>query len=292
MKPDEACRLFGSATKPFSLAARADDSWVLASDHLGMEPLFYARSTSGPWVAATTVEEVLQTMPAADVRFDEASVVGHIATPNPPRPGSTFFAGVHTVAPGTMVRLTPEGPEKTHYWDPATIRFDRAMTLADAAAELRRLLFEVVPDYVSGAHIAATLSSGMDSTSVLAALVESGADVLAVTFTSADIPEADETAWARLTASRLGVPLTEVPIAADSLLTEAAIVTRRSTPLFNVYDELWRATSQKVAEGRRGGSSDAVHRVQRRPPLRWLGIAGRRLPPRATADSHRPAPFS
>jgi asparagine synthase (glutamine-hydrolysing) len=92
----------------------------------------------------------------------------------------------------------------------------------------------------------------MDSTSVLAALVKSGADVLAVTFTSPDFPEADEAEWVRLTASKLDVPLVELPVTASSLLPEAGIVTRRSTPLFNIFDHMWNTMSHKAAEkGRR-----------------------------------------
>ncbi|MCH8993093.1 MAG: hypothetical protein IIA44_15245, partial [Acidobacteria bacterium] len=165
-----------------------------------------------------TVEEILRTLPDTDVRLDPASIVGHIAGPYAPGGGATFFAGVHTVPPGTLVRLTPEGSEETRYWEPSANGVDRSMTLAQAATELRRLLFEMVPEYLSGTTVAATLSSGMDSTSVLAALVESGADVLAVTWTSPDIPEADEAEWARLTASKLGVPLVELPIAESTLL--------------------------------------------------------------------------
>lgn len=252
MRPDEACRLFGSAAKPFSVTAQANNSWMVATDHLGMKPLFYARSDSGGWVVTATVEEVLHAQPDADVRLDEASIVGHIAMPDAPRPGSTFLARVHAVAPGTMVRLSPKGSEETRYWHPAAIGVDRRITLAEAAEEFRRLLFDVVPDYVSGAPVAATLSSGMDSTTVLAALVESGADVLAITFTSPDTPEADETAWARLTASKLDVPLVELPITASTLLPDSGIVTRRSTPFFNMYDHLWRTTSLNAAErGRR-----------------------------------------
>ncbi len=252
MKPAEACLLFGRTTKPLSLAAQVDDSWVAVTDHLGVEPLFYSRLKTETWVVAETVEEILQLLPDSDVRLDETSIVGHIAGPYAPGPGSTFFAEVHAVAPGTLVRLTPEGSEETRYWEPEVIGVERNMTPAQAAAELRRLVFEVVADHLPDAPVAATLSSGMDSTTVLAALVESGADVLAVTWTSPDIPQADEAAWARLTASKLGVPLVELPISAGSLLPDAGIVTRRSTPLFNMYDHLWRVTSEKITEeGRR-----------------------------------------
>ena len=248
MKPDEARLLFGKATKPFSVVAQVDDSWVVATDHLGMEPLFYARSGSNKWVVAETVEEILRAPPHSETPLDEASIVGHIAGPYAPRPGSTFFAGVHAVIPGTLVRLTPEGSEETSYWEPLANGVDRSMTLAQAATKLRRLLFEVVPEYLSGTPVAVTLSSGMDSTTVLAALVESKADVLAVAWTSPDIPEADEAAWARLTAAKLGVPLVELAVTTGSLLPEAGIVTHRSTPLFNVFDHMWSAMSQKAAE--------------------------------------------
>ena len=252
MKPAEARLLFGRATKPFSVATQVDNSWVVATDHLGMEPLFYARSDPGRWVVAETVEEILQARPDTDVRLDEASIVRHIAGPYAPGGDATFFAGVSAVAPGTMVRLTPKGSEKIRLWDPAAIPLDQTMTLAEAAAELRRLVFEVGSDYLPDAPVAATLSSGMDSTTVLAALVESGADVLAITWTSPDIPEADEAEWARLTASKLDVPLVELPISASTLLPDAGILTRLSTPLFNMYDQPWRVTSEKIAEdGRR-----------------------------------------
>lgn len=224
---------------------------VAARDHLGIEPLFYARSGT-QWVFAETVEEILDVLPDSGARLNEATVVGHIAGPYAARPDATFFAGVDAVSPGTILRFSRVGtPDPTLWWDPAELSIDRTLTLPKAASRLEALLFEVVADYIPDAPVAVTLSSGMDSTTVLAALVRNAADVTAVVWTSPDSPLVDEAYWARLTAAHFGVPLSEVELDASSLLPEEGIVTRRSTPLVNMFDSVWIETAARVAaEGR------------------------------------------
>ncbi len=246
---EEIRRVFYGLSAPFAFAEEAGGRWVALTDHLGLKPLFFAR-VNGAWVVAEKTEEISRLLPGSHRQLNESSVIGHISGPYSPRREDTFFSGISSVPPGSMVQLGPDGVTTTRLWDPSTIPVDRTLTLAGAVSKLRHLLREVASDFRADGPGAVTLSSGMDSTSVLAALVEAGTDVSAVTWASAEIPESDETHWARLTCAKLGVPLVELQIDASTLLPEEGIVTRRSSPLFNMFDQLWDTAATETA--RRG----------------------------------------
>ncbi|MEX1133346.1 MAG: asparagine synthetase B family protein [Acidimicrobiia bacterium] len=244
---EEIHGIFPRLKAPFALAEEAGGRWVALTDPFGLKPLFFARA-NGAWAVAETTDDISQLLPGSDLQLNESSVVGHISGPYSPRREDTFFSDISAVPPGSMVQLGPNGVTTTRLWDPSAIPIDRTLTLAEAASELRRLIQEVASDYVAEGPGAVTVSSGMDSTSVIAGLVEAGADVSGITWASAEIPEADESHWARLTCEKLGVPLLELQIDASTLLPDEGIVTRPSSPFINMFDQVWRATSAEMAK--------------------------------------------
>lgn len=121
-------------------------------------------------------------------------------------------------------------------------------TLQRAALELRERLADAIGDTVGSHRVAATLSSGMDSSAVVAACVQRGIDITAITWYMPDAPTADESKLAQRTAHELGIELVDVEIAADDLLPDEGIVTRAESPLLNMFDGAWMATGRAIQE--------------------------------------------
>jgi asparagine synthase (glutamine-hydrolysing) len=144
---------------------------------------------------------------------------------------------------------------------------------------LSLLLTDVVREHVNDTPIAVTLSGGMDSSSVLASAVQSGADVMAVSWDAPDVPSASELYWARQTAARLGVQHEIVTVDPASLLPEAGIETPRWMPFYNMFNPIWESVGRAVAShGRRtlltGFPGDIVFSSQV-PPATDLLVSGR-----------------
>lgn len=246
---DEIAAWLASLNGPLSLQVDTDKGLVAARDHLGLAPLFTTWNESGGWLVADSVEAILHVLPAKLHSLNERSVVGHVSGLSAPRPDETFFSKIQAVAPGTITRLLEsEQAETQRLWDPTAHRPQHTARLEEASSRLRSLITEVVGDYVPEGPIAAFLTSGIDSTAVLTGLAEAGADVHAITWSSPGAPQADQSEWARLVAEKLDVPLTEIRVQAESLLPEEGIVTRRSTPVFSMLDQVWQATYEKVAD--------------------------------------------
>lgn len=246
--PSEMADTLARVKQPFSVWSRTNTGLLTARDYLGITPLFYTWGGNDGWTIGTTVGEILDQLPETRRRLDEDSVVAHVAGPAAPDPAHTFYSRIHAVPPGTLMRFTSEKAETLRYWRPAETPARHGLDLQTAAAELRALVIEVVTDHLPDRPVAISLSSGLGSATVLAALVEAGADVEAITWTSTDVPGSDETRWARRMASKLGVELTELPMNTEDLLPESGVFTRRSTPYFDKFDHMWRVTASTAAE--------------------------------------------
>lgn len=85
------------------------------------------------------------------------------------------------------------------------------LSIREFASETRRILLETINKRLnSNDQVAVILSGGLDSSVLLSALKESGANVKAYHWSFQGIPAADESDYAVMTANYLGVPLTQV----------------------------------------------------------------------------------
>lgn len=140
----------------------------LARDVPGSRPLYICRSgvvlcfSTEPIAAANCMG--LELEPAVDV------LGGYVRT-NPPE-DRTVFKGVDRVRPGTFQRIEARSDDiavfEERYWK--TDRHDSAppASLEDTASELRRRLLVAVDRSLPRGPVAATLSGGLDSSSVFA----------------------------------------------------------------------------------------------------------------------------
>ncbi len=236
------------ASKPARFLENRDETVVAATDPLGLQPLYYTSTDRGEPVVNHSIEQLLEAHPPAVADLNLSTVVGHIAGSYAPEPGSTFFKHIHAVAPGTAVAIEPEEVSTETYWDPLRFRPNRLLRAEEASRKLRDLLFEVIADYVPDVRVACTLSSGMDSSTVLAGLQHAGADVIAVTWPTPEISVTDESRWAKLTAEKLGVPLIQIPMTTDDLIDADAIAIRRATPLVNIFGGILPKTAKTLSQ--------------------------------------------
>lgn len=246
--PSEMSETLARVNQPFSVWSRTNDVLLTARDPLGISPLFYARGVNDGLTIGTTVGEILDQLPETRARLNEEAVVAHVAGPYSPEPAHTFYSRINAVRPGTLMRFTSEIADTIRFWEAAKVPQRRGLDLSTAAAELRALLIEVVTDHLSDRPVAISLSSGLESATILTTLVEAGIEVEAITWTPTDVPRSKEARWPQRLARKLGVELTELPMDTDELLPESGIVTRRSTPYFDKFDHMWRVTASTAAE--------------------------------------------
>jgi asparagine synthase (glutamine-hydrolysing) len=184
---------------------------LIARDHLGQKPLYYARTANG-FAFASEIKALLAFDPALrqlDLEaLDQYMALRLIA---PPR---SMFRGVNKLPPGHLLALTDGGePEVRAYWDlsylPKLEGSDDELT-----EELERQLEEALRLHlVSDVPVGAFLSGGLDS-SLLVAMVAKRVGVQGLpTFTlGLDYGQYDEAPHARAIAKQNATEHHEAPL--------------------------------------------------------------------------------
>ncbi|MGH7607344.1 MAG: asparagine synthase (glutamine-hydrolyzing), partial [Gemmatimonadales bacterium] len=183
---------------------------LLARDRFGVKPLYYV---SGPWGIAFASE--LKALVAAGLTqrqldwhaLDAFLQLGYIPAPHTP------FRDVHKLEPAQSLVWRDTGDVVIQsYWDLPTAP-------AAAPPNVERQVLDwidesVATHLVSDVPVAAFLSGGLDSSTVVAsaALAGAGAHVFTGRFLGSGSHAADETGLARALANRYGARLTVVDI--------------------------------------------------------------------------------
>ena len=187
----------------FALHDRTDGSVVLARDPFGKKPVFYATvsQAQGEGIIFGSEISALLSHPAVRADLDLDSLRDYLCWRYVPGP-NTFFRGIRKLRPACLIRWQAGRWQETRYWTPPeaegggrqpvpTDPVEGFLEIFDEAVRLR--MRADVP-------IGAFLSSGLDSTSIVATLVHLGiADVrtFSVGFqgdAAAELPAAAETA--------------------------------------------------------------------------------------------------
>ena len=188
----------------------------LVRDRLGIKPIYYALTDAGI-VFASEVKAILATeivRPEVEPkRVDQFMTFGYIPGEN------TLFKGIKKVLPGTWLRVGSNGIEQQTYWD---INFEPDLDRSEAAtcAELLDLLADSAQLRLrSDVPVGVFLSGGLDSSTTVALLAESGAANLktfSVGYKCDD--ECDETDYARIVARRFGTDHHELFLDPDDFI--------------------------------------------------------------------------
>jgi len=204
----------------FALWDARQERLLLARDHFGVKPLYYAPLPGAGIAFASEIKALLAMHPGRQ-ELDAAALGKYLAFLWIPHPGTPFRA-VRKLPPATCAVFDAEGFHQREYWD---------LTFRDGAAppepvdQLDQLLQEAVTKrLVSDVPLGVFLSGGVDSSLVTAVGAKvSTAPLLTVTaaFTRSDLavdPLGDDALYAALVRRQLGSRLTgrEVTIEADA----------------------------------------------------------------------------
>jgi len=195
---------------------------LIARDHLGIKPLYYA-VREGEWFACASEIRSLMSSGLLPPAISQRALAGYLAYGAVQEP-LTLFEGVFTLPRGSwkeldnLGRVTAQGT----YWQFPQPDSERKRGVGEVAEEGRALLEQSVRRHLlSDVRVGIFLSSGLDSTAILgiARHFQSATEHLhAFTVSFSDDPVYDEAAIARVTAARFGVQYHEYPVEESTAL--------------------------------------------------------------------------
>lgn len=186
-----------------------------ARDPWGIKPMFHLHTADGVYFSS----EKKALMPFTDPKdVDQTNLAHYLTLQYPPEPG-TMHRQVNRIAAGHYVRFTPGSPvETTRYFNPdfRPRTVDDPQRLYDRIADTLR---ESVRMHMrSDVPVGAFLSSGIDSTGVVALAREFNPDILAFTVGYDGLGDYNELDVATESAQHLGVKLIGTKIGAQEMM--------------------------------------------------------------------------
>ena len=195
---------------------------VIARDHLGIKPLYYA-AREGEWFVCASEVRGLMNSSLHCGTISRRALAGYLAYGAVQEP-LTLMENVFALPRASwkeldcLGRVTAQGT----YWRFPEPEHGRARREQEVAEEGRALLEQSVRRHLlSDVRVGIFLSSGLDSTAVLGIarqLQKANEHVNAFTVSFSDDPIYDEAAIARVTAARFGVQYHEYPVEESTAL--------------------------------------------------------------------------
>jgi asparagine synthase (glutamine-hydrolysing) len=187
----------------------------LVRDRLGVKPLYICHANADTWAFASELRALLASH-LVSRQLHAAAVDSYLAFGAVPAPW-TMLAGVQSVMPGESWCFdlnAPNGkcvPQRNRYWRPAFAgRTEPQPTREEAIERLRPILPEAASlRMLSNVPVGVFLSGGIDSTSVVAALVNRGHTVRTFSVVFGERPY-DESEHSRLVARQFGTDHAEL----------------------------------------------------------------------------------
>lgn len=287
----------------FALALwdKQSETLLLARDRLGKKPLFYAHLPDGGLVFASEPRALAQ-HPGVSRDIDPVALAHYLRLNYVPCDRS-LIRGVQSLPPATHARFRVDsGLSIARYWDLAARFRDKRSFASDdvAAEELRALIDDAVRQrLVSDVPLGAFLSGGVDSSTIVASMLQQREPGSVLTFTSGFLEDSfDESPVAERIASRWGVTHRTQRLDPKQLDLLPAVVAAAGEPLADTSAlpmyYLCGFTRQNVIVALSGDGgdecfagyetyvADKVHRIAAHSP-RWLrerahGVLDRWLP--------------
>jgi asparagine synthase (glutamine-hydrolysing) len=204
---------------------------VLARDHLGVKPLYYAR-VGGTLVFASEIKALLASgLVAAEhepAALPEYLLFGYLTGDR------TMFRGISILPPGHSLLFDDRGVRVRQYWD---VTFAPAADDgSDLSAEFRQRFETAVRlNTMSDVPLGVFLSGGLDSSAIAAVLRDQSAEPLRTFSVGFPAGEYSELGFARAVAAHLGTEHHEVVLtAADFLNTLPRAVHHEDEPLWTI----------------------------------------------------------
>lgn len=177
-------------------------------------PCYFARGAG--YAAFASDAELLVESGLSGVEIDWGDVAGHFFRAGVPTP-ATSLRGISELLPGFSIAAQGGTESQVPRWSPWDLVRESAGDRDAAAERLSRTVKHCVRAWAAGrGRLLLSVSGGLDSSIVAAALSDAGADVTCVTMYDSD-PSGDERPFARALCARLGLPLIERPYRLDDI---------------------------------------------------------------------------
>ncbi len=212
----------------FALWDSARRTLLLARDHVGEKPLYYASTRDAFWFGSE-IKALLQ-VPELEHTIDPVALDDYLALGHVPAP-KAIFSQVSKLPSGSVLRVIDGGPPTvTTYWRP-NWHPRSSQTFNAATHELwERLNHTVALRSIADVPLGAFLSGGIDSTTIVLHLrhhVEKAVKTFSIGF---DQPQFDELPYAREVARALGTEHYEEVVKPDALVLLPKLVEHFDEP--------------------------------------------------------------
>jgi asparagine synthase (glutamine-hydrolysing) len=207
----------------FALVDRERRVLVLARDHFGIKPLYYA-PLPGRLAFASEVHPLLE-LPGVGRRADPQRVYDYLRFDRVDDEAQTIFASIRQLNPGHYAEVPLDTPDRIalhEFWRLEPEALDGA-SLDEAAARLRELFLDNVRLHLrSDVPVGAAFSGGVDSSANVTAMrFLSGPGLDLQTFSYiADDPAVSEEQWMKLVAREVDVVSHTVQASPQELLAD------------------------------------------------------------------------
>ena len=198
----------------FAIAENDSGRVILARDRLGVKPLYWCDVTDADGSGALRFASSLPALVAAggvDTELDPVALHHYLSFHSVVPAPRTILAGVRKLAPGTLMRIEPDGRRTQEtYWEPV---FERSAERAGWSAQdweeaiLASLRTAVERRLVADVPVGCLLSGGLDSSLIVGLLAEAGQHGLAtfsIGFEAAGGEEGDEFKYSDVIARHYG----------------------------------------------------------------------------------------
>jgi len=205
---------------------------LLARDHFGQKPLFWARL--GKAILFASEIKALLACPALSREADPDAIDTFLTLQFIPAP-LTGYRSIRRLSAATVLAFEGDGEVRLHrYWNPSDGE-PRLITLGEAAEEvdsqLRRVMREQL---VSDVPVGVLLSGGIDSSLVLAAASDEGAKGIDAFSIGFEETAYDEVPHARHVAAAVGAKHHVQTVRADDLVEPSKILDTFDEPFADV----------------------------------------------------------
>jgi asparagine synthase (glutamine-hydrolysing) len=207
---------------------------LLARDHLGVKPLYYARYVDG--LVFGSEPKALLAHPRIEAEIDEDGIARLFAMFGTHDPGYSALRGILEVRPGCFVIADVDGVREQRYWQ--LVSQPHVDSEADTVSRVRQLLADTVRrQLVADVPLCALVSGGLDSSAIAALAVRASTNGAGVRTFSVDFEGSDrdfvpsdvrpdlDAPFVRQLVEHLGTAHTDVVLAPPDLLRAQYIAT-------------------------------------------------------------------
>jgi asparagine synthase (glutamine-hydrolysing) len=193
----------------FALWDARQERLLIARDRLGIKPLYYWLSPDGGLSFASELKSLLQ-LQDLPREIAPAAVAEYLALGYIPEPGSIYRSVCKLPPAHRLVWRAGKAGEPERYWDPLA-RPQIEISEQDATTEIRRLLSEAVRyRLIADVPLGAFLSGGIDSSAVVAEMMQQMDRPVKTFSIGFEEPEFNEAPQAAAVARALGTEHTEL----------------------------------------------------------------------------------